>query len=67
MKLPSKITAQLIIDAISNDLNNGYCLLCGAEHDGVEPDAHGYQCDECGSHSVTGAEDIMLIYADQLR
>jgi len=38
----------------------GFCLSCGAEKYGVEPDAEGYRCDECGEDSVMGAEEILI-------
>lgn len=38
----------------------GYCLECGAERYGTEPDARRYECDECGAKSVYGAEEILI-------
>lgn len=38
----------------------GFCLDCGADADGVEPDAEGYQCAECGAMRVSGAEAILI-------
>jgi len=40
--------------------NAGFCLKCGTLHYGVEPDARGYQCDECDSHSVMGASEMLI-------
>lgn len=37
----------------------GFCVKCGAEQSGVEPDARNYKCDECGSKSVMGTYVIM--------
>ena len=28
--------------------NLGFCIACGAEHYGCEPDACNYECEECG-------------------
>ena len=39
----------------------GYCLRCGAYHDGVEPDACNYPCEECGTRSVYGAQELVLM------
>jgi predicted RNA-binding Zn-ribbon protein involved in translation (DUF1610 family) len=41
--------------------NPGFCLECGAEVEGVEPDASEYQCEECGEPRVFGAEEILLM------
>ena len=40
--------------------NPGFCLKCGYEQDGCEPDAEGYECENCGEHTVDGAENCLL-------
>jgi predicted amidophosphoribosyltransferase len=40
--------------------NPGFCLACGAEADGCEPDAENYECEACGEHQVFGADEILL-------
>ena len=40
--------------------NPGFCLACGAEAEGVEPDAQRYECECCGEHQVYGAEDLLI-------
>jgi hypothetical protein len=50
------------------DDNSGYCLACGSEADGIEPDARKYQCDSCGMHKVYGSQELLLMglyYSDQ--
>jgi hypothetical protein len=42
--------------------NPGFCLTCGAEAEGCEPDARDYKCDDCGSMRVFGAEEIFMMY-----
>jgi|GEM_PF-1693860 len=39
----------------------GFCLACGEEAWGVEPDARKYECEGCGRHAVYGAEEIGLM------
>lgn len=41
--------------------DGGFCLACGQEAYGVEPDARNYECEACGSHQVFGDEEIMLV------
>ena len=41
--------------------NPGFCIACGAEHDGCEPDASGYSCEVCGESKVYGAEEILIM------
>lgn len=44
------------------DLSNpGFCIACGAYHDGCEPDARNYPCEECGENKVFGAQEILLM------
>lgn len=40
--------------------NQGICYECGALRDSVEPDAEGYECEECGAHSVGGLTMAMF-------
>lgn len=39
----------------------GFCLACGHEQEGVEPDARRYVCESCGAHEVFGAEELALV------
>jgi hypothetical protein len=39
----------------------GFCIRCGAEADGVEPDACGYECEACGEPGVYGAEELLFM------
>lgn len=48
------------IEAASED-SAGFCLACGEEQGGVEPDARGYTCDCCGERKVYGAEELALM------
>jgi predicted RNA-binding Zn-ribbon protein involved in translation (DUF1610 family) len=58
-------TLQEVLEAVESNTfgltNYGFCLACGAQADSVEPDAAGYQCDECGKNEVYGAEELLLM------
>lgn len=58
------ITPEVILAAIKADGYVGICLACGAEADGIEPDARQYTCEPCGQPAVYGAEEILLMYFD---
>jgi len=58
-----RITFEQLEAAIESDEYLGFCLACGAEHTGIEPDARRYLCEECGERRVYGAEEIMLMIA----
>ena len=59
----SPIDIDTIIEAVEADDNLGFCLGCGAEAYGVEPDARKYECEECGAHKVYGAEELLIMFA----
>ena len=40
--------------------NPGFCIECGAEADGCEPDAREYECESCGEHAVFGADELFF-------
>ena len=49
-----------VIEAAERHANIGFCLACGHEQDGVEPDACNYKCEHCHLRQVYGAEEIIL-------
>lgn len=46
--------------------NLGFCLSCGQETDGVEPDARQYECDSCHAKKVYGLEELLMMGLVQL-
>jgi hypothetical protein len=61
-ELPKGLTLEKIIAAVEADDHYGFCLWCGAETQGVEPDAREYECDSCQAHKVYGAEELLIMY-----
>jgi len=39
----------------------GFCLACGVEAGGVEPDARKYICEACGAAKVYGLEELAVM------
>lgn len=65
MAMHKSITARRVTEAVeraNTSLDNpGFCVRCGAEADGVEPDARRLECEACGSlFSVYGAEELLM-------
>ena len=64
MKIHPSITEERIIDACERrdtSLDNpGFCIACGEDAEGCEPDARDYECEHCGEHKVYGAEELLL-------
>lgn len=64
MKMHPSITLARISAAIKQAqatlYNPGFCVACGEECDGIEPDAREYECESCGESAVYGAEELLL-------
>jgi predicted RNA-binding Zn-ribbon protein involved in translation (DUF1610 family) len=43
------------------DEYGGYCISCGVEVSGVEPDAREYTCEDCGAEQVYGIEELLVM------
>lgn len=60
-----KINIEQVMDAVERQMtsldNPGFCIACGCETDGCEPDAQNYECPECGEHKVFGAEILLFM------
>jgi hypothetical protein len=67
MRLPPNLSLDTIADAVAGRLHNldnpGFCLYCGAQNDGCEPDAENYRCESCGTFNVFGAEQLLIMFA----
>jgi hypothetical protein len=67
VELSSKVTAEAVKDAVERQMpslnNPGFCVVCGEENEGCEPDARCYRCEFCHNTSVYGAEEILLSIA----
>jgi hypothetical protein len=67
MKMHPSITVDRVMEAChryATTLDNpGFCIACGDEAEGCEPDARRYECESCGERKVYGAEELLLIMA----
>ena len=65
VKTHPSITEDRILEACerrTTSLDNpGFCLACGNDVLGVEPDARAYECEACGERQVYGAEELLLM------
>jgi hypothetical protein len=41
--------------------STGVCIKCGEDASEIEPDAHEYKCQSCGSRSVYGIEELVIM------
>ena len=55
-----KLSLAKIMRAAERDDYRGFCVACGDEAYGVEPDARKYRCESCGEYKVYGAEELLI-------
>lgn len=48
------VDMERVLQVAEDDDYIGFCRACGAECDGVEWDARGYECCDCGKPTVFG-------------
>lgn len=67
MKMHESITAERVVDAVERQFSTledpGFCVACGEDADGCEPDAREYPCRACGERKVYGAEWLLNYFA----
>jgi hypothetical protein len=67
MKLHKSITLKRVSEAVERQMttldNPGFCIKCGAEADGCEPDAREYECESCDEPAVYGAAELLMVLA----
>ncbi len=61
MNLPE---AETVFNAIARDDSTGFCVECGAEVGGTEPDREKMRCEACGLYGVFGAENVLFLLDD---
>ena len=64
MKMHKSITLSKLERAAKAEMfgldNPGFCIYCGHEQDGCEPDAREYECEACGEPKVYGAAELLM-------
>lgn len=64
MQLHESITPEKIMEACQRRISTledpGFCVACGHEQGGCEPDARRYPCEACGKKEVYGAEELLF-------
>jgi hypothetical protein len=65
IKVNPKVTAWAVAAACERHMTSlddpGFCIACGCEAGGVEPDARKYVCESCGEPCVYGAEELAVL------
>lgn len=64
MKIHPNVTMDKVMAAVEAEMttldNPGFCVICGEEAEGVEPDARKYVCESCGQRGVYGASELLM-------
>ena len=55
-----KLDLDRIIAACESGDDIGFCIACGEEAHGVEPDMCRGKCESCGEKKVFGAEELII-------
>jgi hypothetical protein len=67
VELNTSVTPEALCEAVERQMtsldNPGFCVVCGEENEGCEPDARRYRCEFCHNMSVYGAQEILLSIA----
>ena len=54
------VVLKRIEEILAEDTSDGFCVECGEEAAGIEPDAADEECAYCGKRAVYGAEQLLL-------
>lgn len=58
------VTLKVVVAAVERRRRTlddpGFCICCGLECLGVEPDARQHECEGCGEPGVYGAEELLM-------
>jgi hypothetical protein len=64
MQMHKSLNTARLMNAVRRSMssldNPGFCVACGKDADGCEPDAREYECEHCGEFAVFGAEELLL-------
>lgn len=55
-----KLDLDKVIAACESGDDIGFCIACGEEAHGVEPDMRRGECESCGEKKVFGAEELII-------
>ncbi len=65
LKVHNSITPERVEAAVKKQMfgteNPGFCLACGEDADGCEPDARHYTCEVCSEAQVFGAMELLMM------
>lgn len=65
MRLHESLTEEVIIEAARQQLfgteNPGFCVACGHKHEGIEPDAREYPCEQGCGNTVYGSAELLFM------
>jgi hypothetical protein len=64
MQMHQSITLKRVLGAVKRQQetldNPGFCIACGAEAEGCEPDMREGECESCGEPKVYGADELLF-------
>lgn len=58
---PSINLDRLLEAATDENEEFGFCILCGTQVAGIEPDIRHSPCPDCGEHTVYGVDELIFM------
>lgn len=55
-----RLSFRAVMRAAEADDGSGFCVACGSQQSGCEPDMRRGRCESCGESKVYGAEELLL-------
>ena len=67
IRIHESVTLTRVCEAVERSNTSlddpGFCIVCGEDAYGVEPDAERYSCEVCQFPGVYGAEELLIYLA----
>ena len=68
MEIHSSLTFDHVLNAAKDSMfgmgTTGFCLACGSDQEGCEPDMESGKCETCEERKVMGAANLMIMLGE---
>jgi hypothetical protein len=68
MEIHSSLSFDRVFSAAQDSMfgmgTTGFCLACGSDQEGCEPDMKNGKCEACEERKIMGAEDLLIMLGE---